>query len=371
MGNCISITEPVQVYLKHLNETIDQQLSLQEKNDSHINKLLLLGPANSGKSTILKQMRRLYGAEYSEDERREYSPIIISNLIEGMKSLVSDCNKLNNLSDNHVFKNSAKRIMKCSSDAEMTQRLALAISILWQDKNIQKMYNSKKFYPRFNCYKYFAKALTTKYPRWGGPDWIPSTEDIIRSHTRDSSIVQSRIVSDGITFDIYDVSGQRNKKNKWVHCFEHINAVIFVVSISEFDEVPKGGDTHNSFAESVELFGEICNSPWFIDITIILFLNQKDLFKKKFIDDRIELNASGLRMFNSWKPLDRNVVSEEKALSIAYKWILKQFTIQRKHRTEIYHYFTCATDVENLSTVFNSCKDIVLRHKIRATRFMR
>jgi len=31
--------------------------------------------------------------------------------------------------------------------------------------------------------------------------------------------------------------GQRSERKKWIHCFEDVNAVIFVAAISEYDEV--------------------------------------------------------------------------------------------------------------------------------------
>ena len=35
---------------------------------------------------------------------------------------------------------------------------------------------------------------------------------------------------------MYDVGGQRNERKKWIHCFEGVTAVIFVVGLSEFDQ---------------------------------------------------------------------------------------------------------------------------------------
>lgn len=37
----------------------------------------------------------------------------------------------------------------------------------------------------------------------------------------------------------------------------------------------------NRMIESLKLFDSICNSKWFMDTSIILFLNKKDLFEEK------------------------------------------------------------------------------------------
>lgn len=37
----------------------------------------------------------------------------------------------------------------------------------------------------------------------------------------------------------------------------------------------------NRMVESMKLFDSICNSKWFVETSIILFLNKKDLFEEK------------------------------------------------------------------------------------------
>ena len=36
-------------------------------------------------------------------------------------------------------------------------------------------------------------------------------------------------------FRMFDVGGQRSERKKWIHCFEGVTAIIFIVAMSEYD----------------------------------------------------------------------------------------------------------------------------------------
>ena len=103
---------------------------------------------------------------------------------------------------------------------------------------------------------------------------------------------------------MFDVGGQRSERKKWIHCFEgnsclftifvdifnqlfvYINfsgvtAIIFCVALSGYDLVLAEDEEMNRMMESMKLFDSICNNKWFVETSIILFLNKKDLFEQK------------------------------------------------------------------------------------------
>ena len=57
-------------------------------------KLLLLGAGESGKSTIFKQMRLLYGKGYSDDDRRQMIPVVYYNTITSIHAMIAACTEL-------------------------------------------------------------------------------------------------------------------------------------------------------------------------------------------------------------------------------------------------------------------------------------
>lgn len=56
---------------------------------------------------------------------------------------------------------------------------------------------------------------------------------------------------------------------------------MFVAAISEYDQQLYEDENTNRMVEALNLFEEICNSRWFRDTSMILFLNKKDLFADK------------------------------------------------------------------------------------------
>ncbi len=106
--------------------------------------------------------------------------------------------------------------------------------------------------------------------------------------------INHRFTIDKLVINMYDLGGQRSERKKWIHCFEAATSVIFIVALSEYDQVLLEDSSQVSFilflfisniknrmAESLILFESIVNSRWFVKSSIILFLNKIDLFKEK------------------------------------------------------------------------------------------
>ncbi len=73
---------------------IDINLERMKQEEEGKIKMLLLGAGESGKSTIFKQMRLLYGTERSDDDLRMYGVVARSNIVVAVRKL---CTHLRNL----------------------------------------------------------------------------------------------------------------------------------------------------------------------------------------------------------------------------------------------------------------------------------
>jgi hypothetical protein len=68
---------------------LDDLIEKDKRDEEQKVKLLLLGAGESGKSTIFKQMRILYGVGFSEEDRKNFRAVIHSNTVLSMRSLVT------------------------------------------------------------------------------------------------------------------------------------------------------------------------------------------------------------------------------------------------------------------------------------------
>ena len=40
-----------------------------------------------------------------------------------------------------------------------------------------------------------------------------------------------------LKFELVDVGGQRSERRKWIQCFDNVTAVLFIISLSDFNQV--------------------------------------------------------------------------------------------------------------------------------------
>ena len=373
MGNCGGSAKDA------ATRAIDKEMEAAANDDGNKIKLLLLGAGESGKSTIFKQMRILYGEGFDEKSREGTKPVIIGNLLMGTWVILQAMDDPECLAMKFTAEDAleARTLILATTDntTVLTKELGEAVKLLWQNDDFQKAYDLRSNYQLFDGYKDFAKKCTKDFnaddPKsWGGAEWIPSVSDTLNARVRTSGIVEETYKIDGCDFVMFDVGGQRNERKKWIHCFENVTCIIFVGAISEYDQVLYEDNSMNRLIEARDLFGEICNSKWFVGTSIILFLNKRDLFEDKWVEKRIPMNTTGLTFFDT-APMYNESLSVPENLQVGHQWILQQFLDTRQDPDkDVYFHITMATDSNNIQTVFNACKEIILKNNLRGSGFL-
>jgi len=157
----------------------------------------------------------------------------------------------------------------------MSMDLAEAIFKLWKTEPIQKAYEKRAEFWNLDAAPYYFEHVT----RFAEEDYAPTEEDCIMARVRTTGIVVTEFDEGPVHFLVVDVAGQRSERKKWIHCFDDVKCLVFVVSLAGYNQVMFEDATHNRMHEQLNLFQQIANNHVFSTTPIFLFLNKKDLFE--------------------------------------------------------------------------------------------
>lgn len=421
---------------KRANDIIEQSLLKERQKEKNEIKLLLLGAGESGKSTVLKQLKLLHKGGFSHQERLQYAQVIWADVIQSMKILIVQARKLGISLDcddpvNHPDLFEHKRVLlsakalnyvdasvaggsgflndyvvKYSETYALKRRsqstgkakafedsfqypyddneklnleeiskglhenddgsifinskqiksptvnnktIAAAISNLWlKDRGIKQC---------FACANEFQLETSASYyfdnvERFSENNYVCTDEDILKGRIKTTGITETQFNIESTKFKVYDAGGQRSERKKWIHCFEGITAVLFVLALSEYDQMLFEDSTVNRMHESIMLFEKLINSRWFKDTPFILFLNKVDLFEEKVKREPIR----------KYFPDYPGKVGDEKA---GIKYFEKLFLSLNRSNKPIYVKQTCATDTETMKFVLSAVTDLVVQQQLK------
>lgn len=317
--------------------------------------VLILGPGDCGKTTLRKQIVSVHGDLFERESHRvTFCKVILGNLIDGVVEVWSSLNRTQEVAALKARARDIDRELPPDLAKQLTDAIYSdeAFTVAMKERNLQLQ----------DCFATFARELQS-YPAWGGPGWVPSTDNCVRARVRTSGVVKDEVMINNTKFILYDVGGQRAERRKWMHSFSVCSAAIYCSAISEYDQVMFEDRAKNRLQESTELFYECVNSPWLEKTTMILFLNKKDLFHEKFVVQRIPINISGL--FPN-APTDFD--NEDAALAWFADLFLSQKVASQAH-TKIFCHVTTATDPSNVKAVFQICANVVLKQNMLRAGF--
>ncbi|XP_031419997.1 guanine nucleotide binding protein (G protein) alpha v1 isoform X2 [Clupea harengus] len=303
---------------------IDRDLFEHAKLESHVVKILLLGAAESGKSTVVKQIKIIHSHGFS---RRE---------------LIS-------------FKDHAQSVLACDwctgKDAELLPFLAQAFCCLWADQGVRAAAARGYEYQLNDSALYFFDNIG----RIIGPNYVPTETDVLRVRVRTSGVTETQFCAAQFIFRLYDVGGQCTQKRKWLRCFDGVRAVLFLVDLSRYDLRPQQQDSSTGcIQDSLELYSSILSNTVFSSASLILIMNKMDLFQEKILN-----SGRHLRIYvPDFKGADRDV-------SGAAGFLTSLFT---EHLTSpakpLYHHYSTATDTSCIRDIFQTVMDNVVKDNL-------
>ncbi|KXS13706.1 guanine nucleotide binding protein, alpha subunit [Gonapodya prolifera JEL478] len=296
------------------NDEIDCELRKEKLRLRSKVKVLPLDTENSGKSTILKRMKLIHGAGYSEAERESFKPIL-----DAMDRLRISLDRESNA-------------RHCDEIKRMSARIEAEVFPADAGEAVKALY--------FDA-----------IDRITAEDYVPTDQDMMKTHVPTTAFTELVFHVADLTYRMVDVSGQRSsKRDKWHHCFDSVNAVMFVVAISDGDRLH----------EALTLFDYVCNSLWFVRPCIVIFFNKMDLFRKK-------LPTSPLKTRENLCSRNRQPPSNDTKPSVSPCCFACEYIVHRflsRNRSEyktMFHHMTCATDMERVKFDMAAVNDIIIR----------
>lgn len=286
MGLCSSAAE--------ITPEVERSRSIDKESLDHFEgaseqlHFLVAGGPSVGKATILKALTLLYGSGdsngnstepgFTKRELLSYKRNIRSSTIANMKILAEQAP---NYSEGVLDHEAEKSFEYISEDQHFDHQVASLVQRLWCDPGIQGAFaNALDFSLPASAPFFFNYAALQAISK---QHYEPPVEHILRVQTPKYGVMTTQICVDDVDYSFHDTSAQRNKRGKWLHLFDRVSAVIFVVAVDQYDEPCATSKTIDGVSASLELFDEICSCSHLERTPILLVLNKVDVFEEKIV----------------------------------------------------------------------------------------
>ena len=380
---------------RDVNKTIDEETEKYALDEQLKYKLLLLGVEDSGKSALLRQIRLLHGDCYDQSELLAIKPQLIQNVIEAMQTIAIHTNTLSDEETETIRRRIISTNINDNPLQLFTQELYEDFVKLLSDPQIQRTMKYKND-GRFEIID-TAEYLLENMHKYCIPDYIPTFTDMIHSRKTTTNINKVRFAfqdnagSIEEVYEIFEMDPQKTAYRKWMHFFDNTTAIIFVASLSGYNQYKLGRSecmlisgyirisnefeffppelsglieqycSANEMQKSIQLFGDIINLNVFKETHIILFLNKSDVFDQKIgkypVRDHFE-DFDG-----------------EEATDDAIQFFKRKFRNQRRNSQNylggIHFHITCATDTSCIKKMFESCRTIIIKDELLKQGFLK
>ena len=325
--------------VKQAENEINKKNKEKQDQEKNIHRILLLGPGESGKTTILNQMRKIHGVMRSEQSMEMVVSVIRRNIVKYMALLCVKAKHLEIVVTNNESHEHATKVVTYAMTKEtaadsidinrgfnkkedmadlMGSNLKLSsicpndvlesIKFLWKNEPaIQEVLRNRSKFQIHDNVSHFFDSIDRAFDE----NFEPTDDDILRLRMRTSGFTESTFTvfldpkqSNGNinliipnnnnidknknfkkeSFIFIDVGGQRSERRKWMTIMKddsQIQAVLYVVAISEFDMKCFEDNETMRLDEALELFEKCGREGILSDKSVTIFFNKYDLFTEK------------------------------------------------------------------------------------------
>ncbi|KZW01907.1 guanine nucleotide binding protein, alpha subunit [Exidia glandulosa HHB12029] len=386
-------------------------------------KLLLLGQASSGKSTLLKQFQLYYAPDMVDAQRSSWRPVVYFNIIKAIAGILDALEQVAYF-DSHPelaqlrmtllpladlepalavqisggvyvtgtgtsspygqdayvrpgWQTLAKGKMKSSRTtgdsaysshipaAEETAAWRIAackddIHALWLHPAVQAL--SKKQLQLEDSAAFFLESIQ----RIAWPDYVPSVDDVLHVRLQTLGVTEHQfevsLLGKNVNLCLYDVGGARGHRPKWVPYFDSAHAIIFLAPLSAYDQYLEEDRRTNRIDDSLQLWTEICKNQVLKNLHLVLFLNKTDVLKAKL--------AAGIKV----KKYITSFGDRPNEYTEVSQYFRAHFLqVHRRNvtgRRVLYTHFTSVIDTKATQTIIVNVADSIMRDYFAEARLV-
>lgn len=237
-------------------------------------KMLILGSSESGKTTLLKDMRLYTGGGYTREERICFADINRTNIIQGIRVILEAMESMEIPFQYKKNEHHAGIILMQASRAKggYPAEVATSITELWADAGVQEAFGRRHEYQLSDNVSHFASHIR----RLIAPGYVPSQEDILRSRVKTTEVTETSFNLYDKILRVFNVGGVRGERKKWIHTFENVDSIVFTVDASAYCRKLFEDERVNRMQEQLELWESIANSRWFTKVDFVLVFTKID-----------------------------------------------------------------------------------------------
>ncbi|KAJ3359809.1 hypothetical protein HDU91_004799 [Kappamyces sp. JEL0680] len=303
-------------------------------------KLLILGSSDSGKSTLLKQLKIMHRNGFTREELEEARSCIYAGIVIAITTLCSCCLP--------------------AQQAWLASHYGDAIDFLkgYHISKEEELVLHKQPIHELSRHPFVLAAMDTQTGLPDTTDFLseldrildrayqPTDQDVLNVRTVTKSVSETLFTIKDTCYHFFDVSGLSHDRSHWVQYFDTVDTILFVASLASYDQFLVEDPTVNRMADSLVLFEQMINHSLLHKVPFVLFLNKKDLFKKKIKSRSLTLlfpdYAGTCSVLTAGEPGSAND---------ACKFICNKFHLQAQTENRITFHVTCATDKASMELI--------------------
>ncbi|KAJ7624459.1 G-protein alpha subunit-domain-containing protein [Roridomyces roridus] len=251
-------------------------------------KVLLLGNGESGKSTLLKQMRMIYNLPFSSSEIEHWRQIIFDNMTRGMHYIMEE------LIDRGLEVPIAHRLEAAlmeelydiGEDEPFQMDYVNAFHTLWNVPVIRAAVQDAMGECAFPENLAYFSAMVNELR--ASQLYAPTMDDIMHLRIRTVGITETTFRVDGMETAVFDVGGAKSERRKWIHVFDDVTIIILTVGLTGYNRCLIEDRDANQMQDSMAIWDALCHSKWFKPNTaMVLCFTKNDLFEEQVMTSDI------------------------------------------------------------------------------------